>query len=72
LSGRTSLYITPGFPWQVVDKMMTNFHMPRTTLIMMISSMIGARWRTLYGHAIERRYRMLSFGDAMLLDRHAR
>lgn len=72
LSGRTSLYITPGFPWQVVDKMMTNFHMPRTTLIMMISSMIGERWRTLYGHAIEQRYRMLSFGDAMLLDRHAR
>ena len=72
LAGRTSLYITPGFEWQVVDKMMTNFHMPRTTLIMMIYSMIGDRWRVLYGHAIERRYRMLSFGDAMLLDRHAR
>jgi len=72
LSGRTSLYITPGFDWQVVDKMMTNFHMPRTTLIMMIHSMVGDRWRNLYGHAIEQRYRMLSFGDAMLLDRHAR
>jgi S-adenosylmethionine:tRNA ribosyltransferase-isomerase len=72
LSGRTSLYITPGFEWRVVDKMMTNFHMPRTTLIMMIYSMIGERWRKLYDHAIEQRYRMLSFGDAMLLDRHAR
>lgn len=72
LSGRTSLYITPGFEWQIVDMMMTNFHMPRTTLIMMIHSMIGERWRNLYRHAIERRYRMLSFGDAMLLDRHAR
>jgi S-adenosylmethionine:tRNA ribosyltransferase-isomerase len=72
LSGRTALFITPGFEWRVVDKMMTNFHMPRTTLIMMIHSMIGDRWRTLYEHAIEARYRMLSFGDAMLIDRHAR
>ena len=50
---------------------MTNFHMPRTTLLLMISSFVGPRWRAIYTEAIERRYRFLSFGDAMLLDRHA-
>ena len=69
--GRTSLYITPAYEWKVVDKMMTNFHMPRTTLIMMIRSFVGERWRDIYRHALENGYRMLSFGDASLLDRHA-
>ena len=70
LEGRTDLFITPGHRWQVVDLMMTNFHMPRTTLLVMIEAMIGPRWRELYAHAIAQRYRFLSFGDAMLLDRH--
>ena len=69
LSGRTNLFITPGFEWKVVDVMMTNFHMPRTTLLLMIQSFIGTRWRSLYQQAIAREYRMLSFGDAMLLTR---
>jgi S-adenosylmethionine:tRNA ribosyltransferase-isomerase len=69
LSGRTSLFITPGFEWKVVDMMMTNFHMPRTTLLLMIQSFVGTRWRKLYEEAIDREYRMLSFGDAMLLYR---
>jgi S-adenosylmethionine:tRNA ribosyltransferase-isomerase len=50
--------------------MMTNFHMPRTTLLLMIQSFVGTRWRKLYEQAIAREYRMLSFGDAMLLARH--
>ena len=50
--------------------MLTNFHMPRTTLLMMIDAFIGSRWRDLYAGAITERYRMLSFGDAMLLNRH--
>jgi S-adenosylmethionine:tRNA ribosyltransferase-isomerase len=70
LEGRTNLFITPGFDWKVVDMMMTNFHMPRTTLLLMIQSFIGTRWRKLYEQAIAREYRMLSFGDAMLLARH--
>jgi S-adenosylmethionine:tRNA ribosyltransferase-isomerase len=69
MSGRTNLFITPGFEWKVVDMMMTNFHMPRTTLLLMIQSFIGTRWRSLYQQAIAREYRMLSFGDAMLLTR---
>jgi S-adenosylmethionine:tRNA ribosyltransferase-isomerase len=69
LSGNTTLFITPGYQWKMVDVMMTNFHMPKTTLLLMIESFVGKRWRTLYQHAIDDRYRMLSFGDAMLLQR---
>jgi S-adenosylmethionine:tRNA ribosyltransferase-isomerase len=72
LEGRTDIFIHSGFDWRVVDLMMTNFHMPRTTLLMMIDAFVGPRWRDLYGEAIRERYRFLSFGDAMLLDRHAR
>jgi S-adenosylmethionine:tRNA ribosyltransferase-isomerase len=63
------LFITPGYQWKVVDMMMTNFHMPRTTLLLMVESFIGVKWRAIYEEAIEQRYRMLSFGDAMLLYR---
>jgi len=70
-SGRTDLFITPGFSYRYVDAMLTNFHMPRTTLLLMISAFVGERWRRLYEHAVAQQYRFLSFGDAMLLDRHA-
>jgi S-adenosylmethionine:tRNA ribosyltransferase-isomerase len=70
-SGRTNLFIHRGYEWKVVDLMMTNFHMSRTTLLMMIDAFVGPVWRDMYREAIERRYRFLSFGDAMLLDRHA-
>ena len=70
-SGRTDLFITPGFSFRYVDVMLTNFHMPRTTLLLMISAFVGDRWRRLYEHAVREQYRFLSFGDAMLLDRHA-
>jgi S-adenosylmethionine:tRNA ribosyltransferase-isomerase len=69
LSGRTSLFITPGFEWKVVDMMLTNFHLPKTSLLLMIESFIGPRWRAIYAEAISQQYRFLSFGDAMLLAR---
>jgi len=69
LSGRTSLFITPGFEWKVVDMMLTNFHLPKTSLLLMIESFIGPRWRDIYADAISEQYRFLSFGDAMLLAR---
>ena len=69
LSGRTSLFITPGFQWKVVDVMLTNFHLPKTSLLLMIESFIGLRWRDIYAEAISQQYRFLSFGDAMLLAR---
>ena len=71
LSGRTNLFIHRGFNWQCVDLMMTNFHLPKTTLLLMIDAFIGDRWRDIYAHALENRYRFLSLGDTMLLNRHA-
>jgi S-adenosylmethionine:tRNA ribosyltransferase-isomerase len=71
LSGRTNLFIHRGFDWQCVDLMMTNFHLPKTTLLLMIDAFIGDRWRDIYATALENDYRFLSLGDTMLLDRHA-
>ena len=71
LAGRTDIFIHRGFDWQMVDVLMTNFHLPKTTLLMMIHAFVGDRWRTLYEEALRERYRFLSFGDAMLLDRQA-
>jgi S-adenosylmethionine:tRNA ribosyltransferase-isomerase len=63
--------ISRGHDWQVVDVMMTNFHLPRTTLLVMIDAFIGSRWKHLYEEALANGYRFLSFGDAMLLNRSA-
>jgi S-adenosylmethionine:tRNA ribosyltransferase-isomerase len=51
--------------------MLTNFHMPKTSLLLMIESFVGQHWRDLYAEAIEEKYRFLSFGDAMFIDRRA-
>jgi hypothetical protein len=69
LSGRTNIFITPGYEWKIVDVMLTNFHLPKTSLLLMIESFVGKRWRQLYATAIEMEYRFLSFGDAMLISR---
>jgi S-adenosylmethionine:tRNA ribosyltransferase-isomerase len=71
LSGRTDLFLHPGRGISVVDVLMTNFHLPRTTLLLMIETFVGTRWRLLYAAAARSGYRFLSFGDAMLLDRDA-
>jgi S-adenosylmethionine:tRNA ribosyltransferase-isomerase len=71
LEGRTDLFITPGYEFRLVDRMLTNFHLPRSSLLVMIESFVGARWRDLYATAMADGYRFLSFGDAMLLTRTA-
>ena len=71
LTGRTSLFITPGYSWKIVDVMLTNFHMPKTSLLLMIGSFLGDRWRELYELAISEKYRFLSFGDAMFISRRS-
>ena len=68
--GETDLFITPGFEFAVVDRLMTNFHLPRSTLLVLLEAFMGPRWRELYATALEAGYRFLSFGDAMLVDRH--
>jgi S-adenosylmethionine:tRNA ribosyltransferase-isomerase len=64
----TDIFITPGFDFRVVDVLVTNFHLPRSTLMMLVSAFAGyEQVMALYRHAIERRYRFFSYGDAMLL-----
>ncbi len=69
LDGESSLFIAPGFDWRVVDVLMTNFHLPRSSLLVLVEAFIGSRWRALYTEALARDYRFLSFGDTMLLER---
>jgi S-adenosylmethionine:tRNA ribosyltransferase-isomerase len=66
----TDLFITPGFDFRVVDRLITNFHLPKSTLLMLVCAFAGYdHVRALYRHAIEARYRFFSYGDAMLLAR---
>lgn len=69
LEGDSELFIRPGFEWRVVDRLLTNFHVPRSSLLALVEAFIGPRWRGLYGEALAEGYRFLSFGDAMLLTR---
>lgn len=67
-SGDTKLFITPGYEFKMVDAMLTNFHFPRTTLIMLVSALAGQeKIRTAYQEAVKERYRFYSYGDAMLI-----
>jgi S-adenosylmethionine:tRNA ribosyltransferase-isomerase len=69
LAGHTRLLIHGRHDWRVVDVLLTNFHLPRSTLLLLVESFVGPRWRELYGVALREGYRFLSFGDAMLLER---
>ena len=67
-SGDTGIFITPGFDLKVVDALITNFHLPRSTLMMLVSAFAGyERVMALYAHAVQQRYRFFSYGDAMWL-----
>lgn len=72
LDGRSDLFIRPPYEFQVVDALLTNFHLPKSTLLVMIEAFIGPKWRDLYQLAIDDGYRMLSFGDGMFLTRQFR
>lgn len=66
--GKTNLFIYPGYPWRVVDGMITNFHLPKSSLMMLVGALIGrSRLLNLYQEAIVNQYRFYSFGDAMLI-----
>ncbi|MBK7617307.1 MAG: tRNA preQ1(34) S-adenosylmethionine ribosyltransferase-isomerase QueA [Burkholderiales bacterium] len=69
-SGETRIFIKPGYQFHAVDRLITNFHLPKSTLMMLVSAFAGHEHvMALYRHAIEARYRFFSYGDAMLLDR---
>lgn len=71
LAGRTSLFIHGSYRFQVVDALLTNFHLPRSSLLLLVEAFAGERWRELYRLALRSGYRFLSLGDAMLVGRHA-
>lgn len=69
-SGETDIFITPGFRFRAVDLLLTNFHLPRSTLFMLVSAFAGLeRMKQAYEHAIAARYRFYSYGDCCLLRR---
>ncbi len=71
-AGETDIFITPGYRFRAVDLLMTNFHLPRSTLFMLVAAFAGlARMKQAYAHAIAREYRFFSYGDATLLERAA-
>ncbi len=69
LSGSSDLFIRPGYTFEVSDVLLTNFHMPRSSLLSLLAAFVGQRWRYLYEIALESGYRFGSFGDAMLVNR---
>ena len=67
-TGETRLFITPGYRFRFVDRLLTNFHLPRSTLFMLVASFSGLDFmRHAYAHAVKERYRFYSYGDACLL-----
>ena len=69
LRARTRIIIAPGFRYRIVDTVITNFHQPKSTLLLLVSALIGDSWRCLYAHALDSGYRFLSYGDACLFSR---
>lgn len=69
--GTTDLFIRGDRPWRIVDGLLTNFHVPRSSLLALVHAFVGDRWRELYTEALRHGYRFLSFGDAMLLPRRS-
>ena len=68
--GDTDIFITPGYRFRVVDRLVTNFHLPKSTLLMLVSAFSGTQHiREVYTHAVAQQYRFFSYGDAMLLGR---
>jgi S-adenosylmethionine:tRNA ribosyltransferase-isomerase len=69
-SAETQLFVVPGYRFRVVERLLTNFHLPRSTLLMLVSAFAGTDTiRAAYAHAVRERYRFFSYGDAMLLER---
>ena len=72
VAGETELFVAPGFQFRVVDRLLTNFHLPRSSLLVLVAAFGGlAAIHRAYAHAIAQRYRFYSYGDAMLIERPA-
>ena len=69
VSGNTSLIIVPGYRFRIADILITNFHMPRSTLLLLVAAFCGSRWKDAYAYAMEHSFRFLSYGDSCLFFR---
>jgi len=69
LSGQTQLIIVPGYKFRFVDALVTNFHMPKSTLLLLVAAVVGNRWKEIYESALEDGFRFLSYGDSCLFFR---
>ena len=67
IEGFTQIIIAPGYQFKIVDGLITNFHQPQSTLLLLVSALIGDNWRKVYKHALENDYRFLSYGYSSLL-----
>ena len=67
IKGSTEIFIYPDYKFRVVDELVTNFHMPSSTLVMLIAAFVGESWRDIYEEALSGDYRFLSYGDSSLL-----
>ena len=69
LSSRTQIIIVPGYTFRVIDYLVTNFHQPKSTLLLLIGAFVGEAWHEIYRFALDNDYRFLSYGDSSLLQR---
>ena len=67
LIGQTEIFIFPGYNFMICDGLITNYHMPRSTLILLVAAFVGENWRMIYEDALKNNYRFLSYGDSSLL-----
>jgi S-adenosylmethionine:tRNA ribosyltransferase-isomerase len=68
LISRTNLMIAPGYRFRMIRGLVTNFHQPRSTLLLLVAAMIGKDWKGMYEHALEKGFRFLSYGDGCLIE----
>lgn len=70
LHGSTSMIIVPGYKFKIAEGIITNFHQPRSTLLLLVAAMIGEKWKEAYGYALQKEFRFLSYGDCCLFMKH--
>ncbi|MDQ3535411.1 MAG: S-adenosylmethionine:tRNA ribosyltransferase-isomerase, partial [Bacteroidota bacterium] len=67
LNGSTEIFIMPGYQFKICEGLITNFHLPKSTLILLIAAFVGENWRKIYKEALNENYRFLSYGDSSFL-----
>jgi S-adenosylmethionine:tRNA ribosyltransferase-isomerase len=69
LHAETQIMIKPGYTFRIVDQLITNFHQPQSTLLLLVSAFVGGDWKTIYDYALSHDFRFLSYGDSSILNR---